>query len=243
MNKKAGITLFILLIAAIISGPVFAIGELGIGLNLGITYDPNNLEHEITAYNRAMQAYKAANTGSGIMQLNVPYIPVIGVNFRYQFNYILFRLGCHFAQAWSFATKGNIEEASGTRNNISFDTHQVSIPTTIGLIVPLNKRTLFYFGAGLTLHLTSLKIKQSNPQAAYGLPETVSQNTYTSMFVGYHFIFGAEIPLANRYTISAEFINQRGISPTITSADTSTTRCMNVTTNIILLGVNYYLDF
>ena len=52
----------------------YAIGDLGIGINIGLTNDPNNIENEISETNTLMQVYKTANAGTKINQINIPYI-------------------------------------------------------------------------------------------------------------------------------------------------------------------------
>ena len=218
----------------------YAIGDLGIGINIGLTYDPNNIENEISETNALMQAYKTANAGTKTKQINVPYIPVLGFNFRYNFNYLLFRFGGYHSRSLIFKSEGSIE-ISSVKNEIEIESYQTTFPVSIGLIVPLRRRTLIYFGAGLNLHFIYLEIKQSNPGNGFINPDD-EKNRYESMFGGYHLILGAEFPISENYTLTVEWIRQSGISPMIESKDTTDERTINVDSNIIMFGINYYLS-
>ncbi len=217
----------------------FAIGEFSLGFNAGITYAPNNIDSIITQYNGAMEIYKQTNAGAKATQIDVPYAPVVGVNARYQFNFFLFRLGCHYSRPL-FSSKGSVTTPGGVKNSIKISTYQNSIPATIGIIMPLRKRTYFYIGGGGTLHQAYIKIKQDNP-AVLGL--TNNEDVYSGVFVAYHLMLGAEVPLTRKYTITAEWIHQMGRSlPLDNSGDTATPRkAINVQGDILLFGVNYYI--
>ncbi len=87
------ITIALLLFIFIEHEHAFAIGEFSIGLNAGLTQDPNHLEPAITQWNT-----QAKTTASDVDQISIPYSFVWGINVRYQFNYFLFRLA-HILQA------------------------------------------------------------------------------------------------------------------------------------------------
>ena len=228
------------------SNRVLAIGEFSMGLNLGITHDPNNMEEEITQYNIWMEAYREENSGASASQMSVPYSAVWGFNFKYQFNYLLFRLGCHLAKPGS-PIKGNITPAGGVKNKIRITSYQNSYPVSIGFIIPLKERTYFYIGLGPTYHHTYVKITQSNPVS--GLGSSNIRNRYTEDFAGYHLILGAEVPLTKRFTISTEWIHQEGTSYPMTNGGLdgngnviyTPKKTINVEGDFILLGVNYYI--
>ncbi len=220
--------------------PLMAIGDVGVGINIGITHDPNNLESEINKYNENMEAYKTANSGTELNQINVPYSPVLGVNFRYNFNYLLFRIGGYYTRAYFYKAQGNIK-ISGTKNKIKIDSYQAGFPGSICLLVPLKKRTISYIGGGMNLHFTYLKISQTNPGAGIVSPDD-SVNRYSGMFAGFHIIFGIEFPLTNRYTLTGEWIHQMGSSPMIKSEDTADERSFNVNSDYIMFGINYYIS-
>jgi opacity protein-like surface antigen len=232
----------------------FAIGEFSVGLNAGVTYAPNNIESVINRYNTAMENYADANAGTEVTQINVPYSPVFGFNVRYQFNYFLFRLGCHYSDP-ILPIKGSITPAGGVENKIEVRTYQNSFPATVGLIIPLKKRTYFYIGAGGTLHQSYIRIKQSDPvQVGFNMQADlgVSKNTrdrYYKTFVGYHLILGAEVPVSDKYTITAEWVHQEGRSFPVKNEGrdengnsiSTPRRGIEVKGDILLFGVNYYI--
>ncbi len=249
------ITVLVLFIS-VTAVPVFAIGEFSLGINAGFTYAPNNIDDMITRYNTAMKAYQQANPGTGVSQISVPYAPVLGLNVRYQFNFFLIRLGWHYTTT-SAAKEGSITPNGGVKNKLEISTFQHSLPATIGLIMPLKKRTYFYLGAGGTFHMAYFNMEQSNPDQG-ALPFNMntdvglSDNTrdrYYREFVGYHLILGAEVPIGARFTLTAEWIHQEGRSfPTDNdgknNAGLSTSdprRAINVRGDILLFGINYYV--
>ncbi len=243
--------LFILLISTSIC---YAIGEFSLGVNIGITYDPNNLDNEITRYNTVMDAYKEENSGTTVSNLIVPYAPAYGFNIRYQFNFFLFRIGCHFTRP-IVTNKGNITPAGGEKNTIRIISFQNSFPATIGLILPLKDRTYFYIGAGPTYHQAYVKITQSKPDqtssffSSAGL-STNKRDRYAEDFIGYHLMIGAEIPISGKLTLSTEWIHQEGRSYPLSNGgidqfgnDTYLPkRIINVRGDFILLGINYYIN-
>jgi hypothetical protein len=176
--KSAALTVFLASMLCITPERAYPIGEFSVGVNLGFTYDPNNLEEEMSRYNMVMESFKEANAGSSVTQLSIPYAPVFGVNLRYQFNFFLFRLGCHYSQPMG-GVKGSITPAGGVKNTIEMSTYQISYPATIGLIIPLRERTYFYIGTGATFHSAYVEIKQSNPGQAVGGPPTL-QTAFTN---------------------------------------------------------------
>ncbi len=240
------------------SSGAFAIGEFSVGVNAGVTYAPNNIESDINRFNTAMEAYKDSAPGTKVTQLSVPYSPVVGVNVRYQLNYFLFRLGWHYSNPMQPIT-GSITPVGGVKNEIRVKTWQSSFPVTIGLIMPLKKRTYFYIGAGGSFHQSFVQVTQSNPDQPAATPAfnmatdlNLSSNTrdsYYKAFVGYHLILGAEVPISDKYTITTEWIHQEGRSFPVmnegkdqSGASTKLPRRgINVKGDILLFGVSYYI--
>ena len=61
MKLQKKIFRFILILFAIMAAGItesHAIGEMSLGVNVGMTYDPNNLEKTINDYNMYMEYYK-----------------------------------------------------------------------------------------------------------------------------------------------------------------------------------------
>ncbi len=237
---KTLLILAVFCIAAIVQGRYgYAIGEFGVGINAGLTYDPNNVEGIIADCNERMLAYREANPGTRVTQIENQYVPVFGINFRYNFNYILFRIGGHYARSLS-VSRGTISQ-SGVKNTIKIDTWQASVPGTIGLLVPLKKRALAYIGAGLNLNYASVSISQSKPGGGFITPDD-RRNRYSGTFGGYHFLVGLEFPLTERYSISGEWLRMMGTSPAVKSSDTSNRATINMNSDIVMFGVNYYIS-
>ncbi len=221
---------------------LYAIGEIGIGFNLGIGYDSNNISNDITDYNIAIEKYKTNNTGTSISQLSIPIMPTLGLNFRYQFNYILFRFGGLYSRTTGDKIEGQVVPAVGTENHLALKTYKASFPVTTALLIPLKQHTLFYFGGGLNLDFSSLEISQTDTSLGItGLP-TSKKESFNNYYVAYHLIVGTEIPISKRYTITAEWIHTFGITEKTTSPETGRERTFNTEGNMILFGINYYAD-
>jgi len=232
-------------------GAGHAIGEFAVGLNGGLASDPNNLEGEITRYNLEMALYEENNSGASSTAMAIPYAPVYGFNLRYQLNFFFLRLGCHYSSPLQDA-KGSVTTAAGVKNSIKISTYQASFPATLGLLVPLNRRTHVYVGAGPTLHQAGVTITQSSPDSAVMTSLTENKrDRYSATFVGYHFILGAEVPIHEKFTLSVEWIHQEGSSHPIENdgldkndADILTPkRSLNVRGDCIMFGLNYYISF
>ncbi|HPA72636.1 MAG TPA: outer membrane beta-barrel protein [Spirochaetota bacterium] len=237
-----------------------AIGEFALGLNAGATYDPNNLEEQISRYNLALQSYELTGNAS-TSQISVPYSPVFGFNIRYQFNFFFFRIGSHYTTPFQ-TVKGSITPNAGVKNTIKIETYQMSIPATIGLLVPLSNRTHFFIGAGPTYHHSSVTITQSNPNQVgfllndaavdpYGSLTANKRDRYSAAYVGYHLMVGAEIPVHEKFTLSVEWIHQEGRSHPVEndgvdSADAATVtprRTLDARGDFLVFGLNYYISF
>ncbi len=254
IRKAVLLKAFLIISLILLSKNSFAIGELAIGANMGITYDPNNLESEINQYNKVMMVYKENNQGTKVSQIRAPYCFSWGLNLRYQYNFLLFRLGCHFSKATS-TYKGNITPLASLKNTIKISTFQNSIPVSIGFIVPLKKRTYFYIGSGLTYHLACVEISQSNPDqtsstfSSSGL-STNRRDKYIEGFSGFHLLVGAEAPINELITISVEWMHQEGRSAPIENEGTDSTlnetstpkKIVNARGDFILFGFNYYIN-
>ncbi len=236
-----------------------AIGEFSLGLNLGFTYGPNGVDSMAEKLNSGMESYKSDSTGTKVDQISVPYCPVFGVNARYQFNYFLFRFGWHYTQP-ILPVEGSITPtAAGNKNKVKISTYQNALPATIGIIMPLKKRTYFFIGGGGTLHHAYVKITQTDPIQAALAPAFNMQTrsglsgdkrtSYSGMFVAYHLLLGAEVPISDKFTITTEWIHQEGMSfplknDGLTDAGVSTKtpkRDINVRGDILLFGVSYYI--
>jgi hypothetical protein len=226
---------------------LYAIGNFSLGVNLGGTYDPNYLENDINTFNSAIE-YGKEYSGAKGEQIEVPYSFVSGVSFRYQFNYLLFRLGGQFAKPGA-GTKGSFTDAGGNKNVIRISTYQAAFPLSIAFILPVKERTYFYMGGGMTYYNAYVKITQSNPSAG---PFTTSdmRDSYSGNFPGWHLLVGAEVPLYKNYSISVEWMHQEGRSYPMTNdglavdgtKTTSPKRVINARGDFILFGVNYYIS-
>ena len=218
---------------------IFAIGEIGIGLNAGMTYDPNNIDGRLNEINMRILGYKEATTGVKIDLLENSYMPVAGINVRYHFNYLLFRVGGHYERTWR-PIRGTVNEA-GVRNTVKVETSQAALPGSLCLIIPLKARTMVYMGTGLNLHYSTMTVTQSYPGGGFVTPDD-PKNRYRGVFGAFHFITGIEFPLSERYTLTGEWIHLMGSSPVMRSKDGDSEISFSVNSDIIMFGINYYIS-
>ncbi|MBN2039561.1 MAG: outer membrane beta-barrel protein [Spirochaetes bacterium] len=250
--KHLKIYFFIILIIAFVccyTEVSYAIGEFSIGINTGMTYDPNNLGDEISRANQYIADYRENNTGAEGEEINVPYALLLGCNLKYHFNYLLFRFAGYFAKPGA-GVEGSYTPPGGPENEIKISTYQASFPLSIAFLLPLKERTFFYFGGGMTYHIASVKITQSNPDPAFPVLGTDRMDKYTGSFTGWHLLVGAEVPLLDKYSISVEWIHQEGRSSSISNDGIDINgngintpgRQINTRGDFILFGINYYIS-
>lgn len=257
MLTKGTAALKILIIAAIAlfcaGGNLYAIGDISFGANVGATRDPNHLQNEIDSYNKRIEYYLEMDPDAEGSQIPVGYSFVWGFSFKYQFNFILFRLGSQFTRSVQ-KCRGSLQPSGGDENTIKISTYQYSIPFSIAFIVPFKEKTYFYIGVGLSYTMAYVKITQSDPAATSGVfPDTNLMNKYAQDFPGYHIIVGAEVPapFSDRFTISMEWMHQEGRSHPLSNRgqdingnkiDTPK-KTINIQGDFILFGINYYISF
>jgi hypothetical protein len=248
----------VLLLAGTLVGaavtPGLAVGEFSFGVTAGATHDVNNLANEINRYNMAMEAYSDETPGSMTQTMNTPTAPAFGLNFRYQFNQILFRVGCHFATP-AAPIKGYVNPAGVEENEIKITTFQFSAPASVAILLPIKDKTFVYMGIGLTYHQLYVKMTQSKPELTQtifsnaGL-STNKQDSWSGEAGGYHFLIGAEVSITERLSLTAEWIHQEGRSfplenkgIDITGASVETPKkTFSVRGDFALLGLCYYVQ-
>ncbi len=242
----------VFLLASARSG--YAIGEFSAGILAGFTHAPNNIDEDIARYNNRIRAYSAVNLGAQSRQMAVPYSPAIGMSLRYQFNYLLLRLGLHYTKPLGLV-HGSVTPPGGLKNSIRMRTSQSSMPASIAFLIPLKKRTHFYIGAGGTLYQAHVRISQSFPEQASPLFSMTNLslsnnavNSYARIFPGFHLLAGIEIPLGEKLTASAEWIHQEGQSYPDTnngkdylgSRAYTPRKALDARGDFLLIGINYY---
>lgn len=220
-RHNALMTILLIALMVIIASQAYAIGEFSLGINSGITYDPNHLEPTITQWNTA-----AKTTATSVEQVTIPYSFAWGINMRYQFNYFLFRIGAHFTSPYSVRGKADA-------NKVTISTYQFGLPATVGLIMPLKQRTYFFIGAGITYNYAYLEWKETAPANKYRFADSIP---------GFHYMMGAEAPITSKITLSVEWMHQEGRSIPIKDEIAGTTKqTISVKGDFLLFGVNYYI--
>jgi hypothetical protein len=236
-KKNIIIILFILIFSPVY---IFAIGEFSIGLTTGMNYDLLNLNDTISYYNISMEDYKEANTGTKISKFENPYAPIFGINLKYQFNYLLFRIGSNYSETIFFPTNGMME-IGGVKNKISINRSQYSLPVSFGFLLPFKTRTYYYFAMGMNFDVVYLEIIQTNPSGT--VFSNNEKDRFETYFVSFHILNGIEVPLSERYTLTVEWIHKYAKSTPVESMDSSMKYIFNISGETILFGINYYIKF
>ncbi len=236
MKKPFTIKLVLLMILSL-NLPLFA-GEIGLGLNLGLTRGTGNSGSSISSLNLSMEKYKAANTGTKTEQINDPFSPVFGVNARYSFKLLLFRMGMYYTENLFFSPGGKITPSGGTSNKIELAAWEASFPVSVCVNIKAGDRMRFYTGIGLSVSLIHMEISQSSPSGIAGLPASKKEEWDTTTG-GAHFILGVETPVSTDLSISAEWLICRGSQTE--ESNTKTEENLSLTENIFLFGINYYI--
>lgn len=214
-------------------------GDISVGVNIGLTYDQNNMEPEINTINARMEKYKYDNPGTDMTPLNIPYSPVFGANIRVSRDIFMMRAGMHYAKQFMYPPSGNIAPG-GNDNIIEGDSYSFSLPLTLGISLSAGFNTSVYFGAGPGLYYSYIKLTQSDPGNGFLDPDE-PKLLYKTRHYGWNFIAGLEIPVHERITLTAEWLYQNGRSGNVKCSKTGNKLTMDSTTSMILFGVNYYL--
>jgi opacity protein-like surface antigen len=238
MMKILRITSASLIITAAACSSLTA-GSIGFGFNLGLTYDQNGLEPEISRLNTRLIKYEAANTGTDMTRLNIPYSPVIGVNMRYSHNNLIIRTGLHYARTFIYAPSGNIAPPASPDNRIRFDSYAATVPLNLMLSIQPFSGASIYAGPGAGATISKIMITQSAPNGFLS-PDEPSL-TYEGKNISWNWITGIEVPVGERAAFTAEWIWQSALSGSSESTETGHRRPVNSSCSIILFGYNYYL--
>jgi hypothetical protein len=188
-----------------------------------------------------MEAYKAANPGSSVSPLNVPYAGLLGANLRFRIEFFMLKLGFHYIEAFLYSSMGSIEPPASRRNTVRFNTRQIALPLTACFLLEASRRCIFYFGGGFSVFFAHLEITQGRPDPALGLPDSAKKRSFDTHLFGYHLCLGVEFPLIlKRLSISAEWMFQQGISQPVRASGGGARRTIDVTGNHLIFGLNYY---
>lgn len=232
--------IFVLLLCLFSEG-AYSIGEFALGMGTGVAHDPNGIEGNVDQYNRTLMAYNRAVKGSKIEKINVPFYPVLGLSLRYHFNYLLLRAGLNYTTALFFPPSGSIKSES-IDTDISIDSWQFSMPASIGFLLPLRDRTFFFFAAGLSYYVVHHEISQNRVSGIAGLPSE-KDGFFEGDAGGFHFLFGGEVPILQRYTIAFEWLRQFCQSGPVENDKGEGTRAFNFINDTIIVSINYYVVF
>lgn len=238
----------------------YAIGEFGIGINLGATYDPNYLEDEITHYNMKVEEYQQNVDHTKSKTITVPYAPVVGINMRYLFNYFILRLGCQYTKPIR-QMEGSVTNSDGEEDTIKIKTFQFSFPVTFGLVLPVKDRSYFFIGGGPSIIYSYIKTMRTGSSATDDVNLQVTDSStdddlstnetdkYSKAYGGYHIILGAEVQIFDELSLSTEWIHQEGKSSTKGNDGIDSTgkktgeprRVIYGDGDFFLFGISYYI--
>jgi len=259
-----------LLLCLVLAGSIQAIGFFSMGGTIGLHPNPNNIMYghpsDAGGANIAKSADSIAKTqfynkliltadGKG-EQFSYPMAIPFGLNLKYNWNHLLLRIGLNHSLLIG-GSSGSITPSGGKKNVIDFHSSLTIVPVTFGFVFEINQSDHFYFGMGPMFGQAVIVVQHSKPKEIKKvLPAdkqdlAFSKYDYKGVGLGFHYVFGMEVPLSKRFSLSVEWlgtIGSTGISNakvTKTKGGKSTKEPMGQTIDYsgqrLLFGFNYFI--
>lgn len=221
---------FSILLVIAIMAPASASGIFGMGINAGVSGEGGSLGDLARKLNIQMNA-----AGGSVDEIEVPYLPVLAVEFIYTQRSLIISLGWEYCTSFIVLPEGSIGA-----NTITLDYTRFTFPLTIGMAIPLTERTRFYFAGGMDVSYMVTQLNQSDPGAIASYPD--AKHLFTGYVFGFHFKIGAEAVLSRNYSLVFGFTNyMRRTTPVRDEAD-SAEIIMGGSDFEITAGIRYNLD-
>ena len=213
----------------------FSSGIFSTGIGLGVSGDTGGLDNTVDYINSEMRKYQILNAGTEVTEIESLYSPVISLNFSYIYNYAIFKAG------WEYSTNFFlVKEGSLGNNDIEIFYERFTLPVSAGIIIPLDRKSRFYFAGGLDYSYASLRIKQSDPDPAWILPD--KKYTFAGDLIGFHVKGGAEVSVSGNYSLVFEFTRYFGMGNSVESEEDNGEFSLRLNTFQFTAGINYAVD-
>lgn len=184
---------------------------IGLGLHLGFESTFANL-------------YPSSEKSS---EGTTPDIYIAGLNARYKYKFLYFRAGAEGGLSYPDA-KG---KTNTTGQDISISVTAVHMPFSLGINLPLTRKSGMVFGMGYSYHIATIGIKNA-----------ISSDSYSIKTTGYHIFIGSEIKLTEKGYVTFEWMHTYGLSAVYGHLDYKV-RQFSLNGSRILMGYTYYFIF
>ena len=210
-------------------------GIFSTGIGFGVSGDTGGIDNTVDYINSEMRKYQILNPGTEVTEIESLYSPVFALNFSYIYNYAIFKAG------WEYSTNFFlVKEGSLGNNDIEIYYERFTLPVSAGIVIPFDRKSRFYFAGGLDYSYASLRIKQSNPDPAWILPD--KKYTFAGDLIGFHVKGGAEVSISGNYSMFFEFTRYFGTENSVKSEEDNGEFSLRLNTFQFTAGINYAVD-
>ena len=214
---------------------VWSSGIFSTGIGFGISGDTGGNDNTVDYINSEMRKYQILNPGTEVTEIESLYSPVFALNFSYIYNYAIFKAGWEYSTNFFLAKEGSVGN-----NDIEIYYERFTLPVSAGIVIPFDRKSRFYFAGGLDYSYASLRIKQSNPDPAWILPD--KKYTFAGDLVGFHVKGGAEVSISGNYSMVFEFTRYFGTENSVKSEEENGEFSLRLNTFQFTAGINYAVD-
>lgn len=222
--------IFFLFILCLPLASVQASGIFGMGINAGVSGEGGSLGDLARKINTEMHI-----TGGSIEDVDVPYLPVLAIEFLYSQRSLVVGVGWEYCTSLIMAPEGSI---SG--NTVTIDYTRFTFPLTVGMAIPLSDRTRFYFAGGMNVSYMVTQVNQSSPGAIASYPS--DKHLFTAYIFGFHFKTGAEAVVSRNYSLVFEYTCYMRRAKQVKDSGETAETIMGGSDFEITAGIRYNLD-
>jgi hypothetical protein len=209
---------------------VYATGIFGMGISAGVSGEGGSLGDIARDINIEMHS-----VGGSIEDVDVPYLPVLSIEFLYSQRSLIVGLGWEYCTTLIMAPEGSI-----AGNTITIDYTRFTFPLTVGMAIPLTDRTRFYFAGGFNISYIVTQVNQSSPGALASYPD--DKHLFTRYVGGFHFKTGAEAVVSRNYSLFFEYKYYMRRADSVHDKSGSAELIMGGSDFEITAGLRYNLD-
>jgi len=210
-------------------------GIFSTGIGIGVSGDTGGLDSTVSFINSEMRKFQIANPGTGVTEIETLYSPVIALNFSYIYNYSIFKAGWEYSGNYFFKRSGSLGD-----NDIEISYSRFTFPVSAGILIPYDRKNRFYFAGGINYTYAEMRIKQSDPDPLWILPD--EKYTFAGDILGFHVKAGGEVLLSRNYTFLFEVTRFFGKESKVDSEEDNARFPMRLNTFQFTAGINYTVD-
>lgn len=235
LEKKFLIILFSIFVISSLYEQGWSSGIFSTGIGVGFSGDTCGLDSTADYINSEMRKFQIANPGTEVTEIENLYSPVAALNFSYIYNYAIFKAGMEYSGNFFLSRKGSLGS-----NDIEMSYQRFTLPVSIGIVIPFDRKNRFYFAGGIDYSYASLRIKQSSPDAAWILPD--KQYTFAGDLIGLHVKGGAEVMIQKNYSLVVEVTRFFGYENSVKSEENNGEFSLRLDAFQFTAGINYSVD-